>query len=99
MRAAAAILALVGVVNLPIIKFSVDWWNTLHQPASLSRLDAPAIDPSMLVPLILMVLAFQTYFVTVWLVRIRAELAARRVRGLRLVQVRAAETGQLGSAA
>ena len=96
---AAAILALVGVVNLPIIKFSVDWWNTLHQPASLSRLDAPAIDPSMLVPLILMVLAFQTYFVTVWLVRIRAELAARRVRGLRLVQVRAAETGQLGSAA
>ena len=96
---AAAILALVGVVNLPIIKFSVDWWNTLHQPASLSRLDAPAIDPTMLVPLILMMLAFQTYFVTVWLVRIRAELAARRVRGLRLVQVRAAETGQEGSAA
>ena len=95
---AAAILALVGVINLPIIKFSVDWWNTLHQPASLSRLDAPAIDPSMITPLLLMILAFQAYFVTVWLMRIRAELAARRVRGLRLVQVRASEAGQLGSA-
>ncbi len=95
---AAAILALVGVINLPIIKFSVDWWNTLHQPASLSRLDAPAIDPSMITPLLLMILAFQAYFVTVWLIRIRAELAARRVRGLRLVQVRASEAGQPGSA-
>ena len=47
---AAAILALVGVINLPIIKFSVDWWNTLHQPASITRLDAPAIHPAILMP-------------------------------------------------
>ena len=54
---AAAVLALVGFVNIPIIKFSVDWWNTLHQPASVTRLDAPAIDPAMLTPLLLMALA------------------------------------------
>jgi heme exporter protein C len=57
-----AILALVGFVNVPIIKFSVDWWNTLHQPASISRLDAPAIDPSMLTPLLLMAIGFKLFF-------------------------------------
>ena len=76
----AAILALVGVVNLPIIKFSVDWWNTLHQPASIARVGGPAIHHSMLVPLSLMALAYVGFFVTVLLVRMRAELAARRVR-------------------
>ena len=81
---AAAILALVGFVNIPIIKFSVDWWNTLHQPASLTRLDAPAIDPSMLTPLLIMGLAFTCYFVTFLLVRMRADLAAHRARALRL---------------
>ncbi len=90
---AAAILALVGVVNVPIIHFSVDWWNTLHQPASVSRLGAPAMDPSMLRPLLLMVLAFMAYFATVWLIRIRAELALRRVRVLRMARVQAAEAG------
>lgn len=88
---AAAILALVGFVNVPIIKFSVDWWNTLHQPASVSRLDAPAIDPAMLVPLLLMTVAFKGYFITALLLRIRAELAARKVRVMRLSQLHAAE--------
>ena len=81
---AAAILALVGFVNIPIIKFSVEWWNTLHQPASLVRLDGPAIDPSMLTPLLLMGFAFTFYFVTMLLVRMRADLAARKARALRL---------------
>jgi heme exporter protein C len=83
---AAAVLALVGVVNLPIIKFSVDWWNTLHQPASLTRLDAPAIDPAMLRPLLLMALAYLFYFITIAILRIRAEIAARKLRTLRLAQ-------------
>ncbi len=81
---AAAVLALVGFVNIPIIKFSVDWWNTLHQPASVTRLDAPSIDPSMLVPLLLMAVAFTLYFVTMLLVRMRADLNAARARALRL---------------
>ena len=83
---AAAILAIVGVVNLPIIKFSVDWWNTLHQPATVMRLDGPRIDPAMLWPLLLMALVYKLYFVTVWLLRIRAELTARRIANLRTAQ-------------
>jgi heme exporter protein C len=83
---AAAILALVGAVNLPIIKFSVDWWNTLHQPSSLMRLDAPAIHPAMLTPLLLMAGAFMAYFVTVLILRVRAEIAARKLRTIRLAQ-------------
>jgi heme exporter protein C len=80
----AAILALVGCVNLPIVKFSVDWWNTLHQPASLTRLDRPAIDPAMLTPLLLMALAFMAYFVTMLLIRMRADLNTARARALQL---------------
>ncbi|MHA1571327.1 MAG: heme ABC transporter permease [Alphaproteobacteria bacterium] len=83
---AAAVLALVGFVNVPIIKFSVDWWNTLHQPASVSRLAAPAIDPAMLRPLMLMALAFTAYFITLLLLRIRAELTSRKIRALQLAQ-------------
>jgi heme exporter protein C len=83
---AGAILALVGVVNVPIIKFSVDWWNTLHQPASLTRLDAPAIDPAMLVPLLLMAVGFKLYFLAVLVIRMRTLLAARRVRALHMVE-------------
>ena len=81
---AAAILALVGFVNVPIIKFSVDWWNTLHQPASVLRLSGPSIHASMLWPLLLMALGFQAYFVAVLLVRMRAELNWRRIQVLRL---------------
>ncbi|EWY40538.1 Heme exporter protein C [Skermanella stibiiresistens SB22] len=81
---AGAILVLVGVVNVPIIKFSVDWWNTLHQPASVVKMGGPSIDPSMLWPLLIMGLAFTCYFITVVLVRLRAEIAARKVQMLRL---------------
>jgi heme exporter protein C len=83
---AGAILALVGVINLPIIKFSVDWWNTLHQPASLTRLDTPAIDPAMLVPLLLMAAGFKLYFVTVLIIRMRTFLTARRIRALHMLE-------------
>ena len=81
---AAAVLALVGAVNVPIIKFSVDWWNTLHQPASVLRMDGPAIHPSMLWPLLIMALAFKAYFVALLLARMRMELNLRRIRALRL---------------
>ena len=81
-RRAAAILALVGFVNVPIIKFSVDWWNTLHQPASVLRLDGPTIHPDMLWPLLAMALGFKFYYLTVLLIRIRSELLASRIRAL-----------------
>ncbi|HEY4135508.1 MAG TPA: heme ABC transporter permease CcmC [Alphaproteobacteria bacterium] len=87
---AAAVLALVGVVNLPVVKFSVDWWSTLHQPASISRIGASAIDPSMLTPLLLMAGAFLGYFLCLLILRARAELARRKVRALQLL---AAEGG------
>lgn len=74
---AAAILALVGVVNIPIIYFSVEWWNTLHQPASVGRVGGPAIHPSLLVPLLVMALAFKAYFVTVLLMRMRNDILER----------------------
>jgi heme exporter protein C len=82
----AAIFALVGAVNLPIIKFSVDWWNTLHQPASIVRMDGPTIHESILWPLLLMIAAFQFYFATVLLWRIKSEILARKVRTLRMLQ-------------
>jgi len=84
---AGAILLLVGVVNIPIIKFSVDWWNTLHQPASVARMDGPSIDPSMLLPLLLMAGAFKLYFLYLLIVRMRGELTARRIRLLRLSDI------------
>ena len=83
---AAAVLALVGAVNVPIIKFSVDWWNTLHQPASVLRMDGPAIHPTMLWPLLIMALAFKAYFVALLLARMRMELNLRRIRALRLAE-------------
>lgn len=83
---AAAILAIVGAVNVPIIKFSVDWWNTLHQPASVLRMDGPAIHPTMLWPLLIMALAFKAYFVALLLARMRMELNLRRIRALRLAE-------------
>ncbi len=81
---AAAIVALVGFVNIPIIKFSVDWWNTLHQGESLFTGHGSEIDPTMLRPLILMALAFTAYFITVLIYRVRAEIIARKLRVLRL---------------
>jgi heme exporter protein C len=79
---AACVLALVGVINLPIIKFSVDWWNTLHQPESIFRMGGPTIDPSMLWPLFTMALAFNAYFGVTLLLGMRAELVEARLRAL-----------------
>lgn len=81
---AAAILTLVGAVNLPIIKFSVDWWNTLHQPASVMRLDGPTIHPAILWPLLTMALAFTLLFLVMHLMAMRNEILRRRLRTLQL---------------
>lgn len=78
----AAIIALVGVINIPIIKFSVEWWSTLHQGASILRMDGPSIHPSMRIPLAFMVVAAASYAASIVLIRMRAELAARRVEAL-----------------
>ena len=77
---ACAILAIVGLVDLPIIHFSVEWWNTLHQGPTVFRLDGPSIHPSMLAPLLLMVAAFTLFFVTVLLMRARCEILHRERR-------------------
>ena len=74
---ASAILAIVGLVDLPIIHFSVDWWNTLHQGATVFRLDGPSIHPSMLAPLLLMLAAFTLFFLAVMLMRARCEVLHR----------------------
>ncbi|MET0630724.1 MAG: heme ABC transporter permease CcmC, partial [Xanthobacteraceae bacterium] len=87
---AAAVLTLVGAINLPIIKFSVDWWNTLHQPASVLRLGGPTIHPAILVPLILMAVAFMLLFLTLHLATMRNEIMRRRLRTLQMLQARAA---------
>jgi len=84
---AAAILALVGAINVPIIKFSVDWWNTLHQPASVFRAGGPSIDPALLTPLFVMAGAFTLLFVLLHLLAMRAEILRRRVRAMQLSQV------------
>ena len=88
---AAAILTLVGAVNLPIIKFSVDWWSTLHQPASVLRVEGPAIHPAILTPLLVMALAFVLLFVTLHLAAMRNEILRRRVRSMWLLQAHAAQ--------
>lgn len=76
---AGAVLLLIGAVNLPIVKFSVDWWNTLHQPASVLRLDGPSIHASMLAPLLCMALGFFALFVLLAAVRVRVMLTERRL--------------------
>src|SRR5262249_42445666 len=95
---AGSVLALVGVVNLPIIKFSVDWWNTLHQPASVMRIGGPRIDPSMLLPLLVMAAGFTLLFLTLLLVCMRAPLndptaLARPPTGARARDRRARQEG------
>jgi heme exporter protein C len=74
---ASAVLAIVGVVNVPIIHFSVVWWNSLHQASSVLRLGGPTIATSMLVPLLIMALGFTLYFVAVLLMRLRGEVLRR----------------------
>ena len=81
---AAAILVLVGFVNVPIIKFSVDWWNTLHQPASVVKIGGPSIHLSMLAPLLIMVVGFTTFYVAVLIMRMRTEIVTAKLRSLQM---------------
>jgi heme exporter protein C len=74
---AVAILAIVGVVNVPIIHYSVEWWSTLHQGPTITKLDKPSIHIDMLIPLLVMALAFKLYYVTAMLMRARVELLER----------------------
>lgn len=78
----AALVAIVGFVNVPIIKFSVDWWNSLHQPASVLRADGPTIDGSMLLPLALMGLAYTLGYGALFLASVRNLLLAKRIERL-----------------
>jgi heme exporter protein C len=94
---AGNVLLLVGAVNVPIIKFSVDWWNSLHQPASVLRMDGPTIDPSMLLPLLLMWGAFMALFGALAILRLRSELMERRLSALRLAIASQPAAGQLAS--
>ena len=73
-----AIFVLVGSINLPIVKFSVDWWNTLHQPATISKLSKPSLDPSMMTPLIIMTFAFIFIGITIGILRIKTEILRRK---------------------
>lgn len=86
-----AILALVGVVNLPIVKFSVDWWNTLHQPASVTRLDAPGMHVDILYPLLWCTLGFALAFAALVLAATRAAVMERRLRVLQSAAARSAD--------
>ena len=75
-----AIFIIIGSINLPIIKFSVDWWNTLHQPASVSKLSSPSIDSSMLQPLLVMTISFSLIGLIIAILRIKAEILIRKKR-------------------
>lgn len=84
---AAAVITLVGSINLPIIKFSVDWWNTLHQPASVIRMDGPTIHISMLWPLLVMAIASTFLFFTLHMMAMRNEVLRRRIKARRLAEI------------
>ena len=73
-----AIFIIVGSINLPIVKFSVDWWNTLHQPATISKLSKPSIDPSMMTPLVMMTFAFIVIGIAIAILRIKTEIISRK---------------------
>ena len=83
----ARIVALAGFINVPIVKFSVEWWNSLHQPASVFRMGGPTIDPSMLWPLMVMAFAYLLLFVALLLVAIRSEIASRKIRQMRIAEI------------
>ncbi len=84
----AAIVALVGAINIPIVKYSVDWWNTLHQPASVFKMSGSTIDKSMLWALLVMALAYTLLFVALLLVALRGEIALRKIQSRRQAEVR-----------
>jgi heme exporter protein C len=85
--AIARIVAIVGVINVPIVKFSVNWWNTLHQPASIIKMGGSAIDKSMLWPLLAMMAAYGFLSLTLHLISMRTEIAARKLRQARLIEI------------
>jgi heme exporter protein C len=87
---AGAILALVGVINLPIIKFSVNWWNTLHQPASIGLTGAPTIAASMLWPLVFSAIGFTTLFAAIAIARIQAAVMEHRLRSILMARAASA---------
>lgn len=87
---AGAILALIGAVNLPVIKWSVDWFNTLHQSASVTRMAAPGMHVDILYPLLVCTLGFSLAFAALVLARVRAAVMERRVRQLQLARARRA---------
>jgi heme exporter protein C len=88
----AAVLILVGAVNIPIIKFSVDWWNTLHQPASILRIGGPSIHPTMFYPLLVMIAAYVMLFLALHLASMRAEIFRRRLRAAELIAAQPARS-------
>ena len=88
---AAAVVTLIGVINIPIIKFSVEWWNTLHQPASVIRLDGPTIHPSLLWPLLISAIGFTLLYATLHLMAMRTEIWRRRVISMQRMAARGAE--------
>ncbi len=87
---AGAILALIGAINLPIIKFSVDWWNTLHQPASIGLTGAPTIAASMLWPLLLSAVGFTLLFAAITITRTQAAVLEQRIRSLLMTKAASA---------
>ncbi len=82
----SSIVALVGFINVPIIKFSVDWWNTLHQPASVFKMNGPAISPSILIPLLVMGAAYSFLFLALHLLALKTEVNARKLRQMQLAE-------------
>lgn len=90
----SAILVLLGFINIPIIKFSVDWWNTLHQPASVFRADGPTIHPSLLYPLLVMAVAFTLLFFTLHIKAMRNEIWRQRMQVMRRNAARVLGAGE-----
>jgi len=82
----AAIVAIVGFINVPVVKFSVDWWSTLHQPASVFRMGGPTIHPSLLVPLGVMAAAYAMFFASLWLAAMKAEILSRRIHQMQIAE-------------
>ena len=80
----ASVLAIIGVINLPIIKFSVDWWHTLHQPSSILRFEGPSIDNQMLLPLILMITGFSVFSLYIITINVKTKLIEKKCEALLL---------------
>jgi heme exporter protein C len=82
---ASNIFILIGFVNIPIIKFSVEWWHTLHQPASVMKLSSPSVDPEMLVPLFAMAAAYLCYFLVLFFLRLEKEVLSKKIKSIQLL--------------